>query len=351
MKEIHMREFDYDLPDDRIAQHPVPERDKSKLLVYKNGGISSVAFDTIGRYIPSGSLLVFNNTRVVRARLLFRKKSGAPVEIFCLEPLSPAGYEQSFGSRNPVEWKCLIGNLKKLKNENLKMVFSSGGKEHCLAADYLGEENDAWRIRFCWNSPGLSFGQVLEAAGHIPLPPYINREDSADDGIRYQTVYSSVKGSVAAPTAGLHFSQDLLARLREKGILQTELTLHVGAGTFQPVKTGVISGHEMHAEHFFVSKKTIELLLENLGSIIAVGTTTCRTLESLYWLGIRVINEGISVAGELFLDQWYPYGHPAGNISASQSIEALLRQMTIQNTQFLAASTRIIIVPNILVDK
>lgn len=340
-----MSEFDYDLPEERIAQHPLPERDKSKLLVYRNGEVSSAVFGNIYSYIPDDSLLVFNNTRVVRARLLFRRKSGAPVEIFCLEPLTPGDYEQSFASKVPVEWKCLIGNLKKWKKETLKMAFNKGRKEHFLTADYIGEEEEAWRIRFSWNSHELAFAEVMEAAGHIPLPPYITREDSEEDITRYQTVYSTVKGSVAAPTAGLHFTQALLDNLQEKGVKRTELTLHVGAGTFQPVKTKGISGHEMHAEHFFVTRETIELLLDNHNKIIAVGTTTCRTLESLYWLGVKVINEGLSVTENLFLDQWYPYTHVSVNISIRRSIEALLKQMSINKIEFITASTRAIIVP------
>ena len=344
MSDFLISDYDYELPDERIAQNPVSERDNSKLLVFEHGEIRSDLFKNLSSYIPPDHLLVFNNTRVIRARLLFSKNSGAAIEIFCIEPLAPADYSQSFGSKNPVEWKCLVGNLKKWKYESLETTFSHNGKEYTLKADNLGEENDARRIRFRWNDDKITFAEVLEATGHIPLPPYIDRDDTPDDVIRYQTIYSSIKGSVAAPTAGLHFTDDLLLKLSDKGIKRTELTLHVGAGTFKPVKTENISEHEMHTEHFTVTKPAIRDLLEYINKIIAVGTTTCRTLESLYWLGIKVIKGDSDIRNEIFLDQWEPY-RMNKVIAPEESLEALLREMNHLHVDRINASTRVIIMP------
>ena len=344
MSDFLISDYDYELPDERIAQNPVSERDNSKLLVFEHGEIRSDLFKNLSSYIPPDHLLVFNNTRVIRARLLFSKNSGAAIEIFCIEPLAPADYSQSFGSKNPVEWKCLVGNLKKWKHASLETTFSHNGKEYTLKADNLGEENDARRIRFRWNDDNITFAEVLEATGHIPLPPYIDRDDTPDDVIRYQTIYSSIKGSVAAPTAGLHFTDDLLLKLSDKGIKRTELTLHVGAGTFKPVKTENISEHEMHTEHFTVTKPAIRDLLEYINKIIAVGTTTCRTLESLYWLGIKVIKGDSDIRNEIFLDQWEPY-RMNKVMAPEESLEALLREMNHLHVDRINASTRVIIMP------
>ncbi len=344
MRKINIADYDYDLPVDRIAQYPVRERDKSKLLLFDGNNISSDSFTNIGNYLPEGSLVVFNNTRVIRARLLFRKKSGAGIEILCLEPLSPSSYEMSFASNGPVEWKCMIGNLKKWKSGIIFMKFHLNNKEYELYADKVSSEGETLRIRFGWNNSNITFSEVLEASGHIPLPPYITREDEKEDTDRYQTVYSSVKGSVAAPTAGLHFTRDLLDRLRAKGMKQVVLTLHVGAGTFQPVRAGNISEHKMHCEHFFVTKETINELLENQGRIIAVGTTSVRTLESLYWLGIKAINYPESNIDDLKVDQWEPYENDS-EISVKTSLTALSDFMTKYNCRVINASTKIIIIP------
>jgi S-adenosylmethionine:tRNA ribosyltransferase-isomerase len=344
LDKIDLNEYDYDLPDERIAQYPVAERDGSKLLVYRNSEISSDSFRNIDKYIQEDSLLVFNNTRVIRARLLFRKKSGSPVEVFCLEPINPAGYEMSFSSRQPVEWKCLVGNLKKWKNEILKLNFLVKGHECTLSAENIGSEKEARRISFAWDNSDLNFSEVLEGAGHIPLPPYIKRNDEENDNIRYQTVYSTVKGSVAAPTAGLHFTGDVLHRLTGKGVKQAELTLHVGAGTFQPVKGADISGHEMHCEHFFVTADTIKTLSENYGRITAVGTTTVRTLESLYWLGVKAYRDPSSVPDHLSVDQWEPYGDRC-TVSVKDSLAALCELLAKRKTNIISASTRILIIP------
>jgi S-adenosylmethionine:tRNA ribosyltransferase-isomerase len=344
MRDIDINEYEYDLPDDRIAQYPVNERDKSQLLIYKNDEISKDIFCNIDEHIPHESLLVFNNTRVIRARILFQKQTGAAIEVLCLEPLSPFDYAKSFGSKKPVEWKCIIGNLKKWKKGILKTIFKYNSIEYNLYAEKLNPEGDARRIKFSWNCKEAAFGEVIEATGHIPLPPYIGRNDDAEDIERYQTVYSSVKGSVAAPTAGLHFTGDVLGKIKSKGIKSVELTLHVGAGTFQPVKSNNVYEHKMHCEHFSVDTKTIELILETNGKIIPVGTTSVRTLESLYWLGVKIAQNPSESPGHLSLGQWEPY-ELTPNISAADSLKTLLNFLKIRNLRRLRASTSIMIVP------
>ena len=344
MRDIDLNEYNYDLPDNRIAQYPVKERDSSKLLIYKQGKISQDIFKNIDANIPADSLLVFNNTRVIRARILFRKDTGARIEVLCLEPLSPAEYELSLSSGEPVEWKCIVGNLKKWKSGMILTPFIYRGKNYNLTAEKLQSEGEAWRIRFKWNCRGISFGEVIEATGHIPLPPYINREDEAADYKRYQTVYSSVKGSVAAPTAGLHFTKRVFEKLKKKGIKSTEVTLHVGAGTFQPIKSDNISDHEMHCEHFYVSQQTIELLINNQGKIIPVGTTSVRTLESLYWLGVKLIKDLPVDGSDHSLGQWEPDNLDA-TITVTESLEALLNYLRKNNLTYLNAVTSIMITP------
>ena len=301
MKDISINDYDYDLPEDRIAQYPVKERDKSKLLIFRDGKIREDIFINIDEYLPPNSLLVFNNTRVIRARILFHKETGAVIEILCLEPIAPSDYALSFGSKEPVEWKCIIGNLKKWKTGILITTFIYRSKQYSLYAERLQQEGDAWKVRFRWNCPETGFGEVIESAGHIPLPPYIDREDEIEDNERYQTIYSRIKGSAAAPTAGLHFTDYVLGKIKGRGIKSAQLTLHVGAGTFQPVKTDDIFLHEMHFEHFLIDSGTIQLLIENLGKIVPVGTTSVRTLESLYWLGIKLIQNPLVEAPVLTL--------------------------------------------------
>jgi S-adenosylmethionine:tRNA ribosyltransferase-isomerase len=344
MKDINIADFDYELPEDKIAQYPVGQRDNSRLLLFDGENISSDVFGNLDRYIPADSLLVFNNTRVIRARLLFQKESGATIEILCLEPLSPAGYERSFTSVSPVEWKCIIGNVKKWKSGIISLGFRFDYKEYKLSAEKICAVGEAWRIRFIWNNIDLSFSEVIEASGHIPLPPYIVREDEKVDSDRYQTVYSAVKGSVAAPTAGLHFTENILGRLSGKGIRRTDITLHVGAGTFQPVKASNIANHEMHCEHFFVTIDTINELVENTGRIIAVGTTSVRTLESLYWLGVKTINETKNGFINMTIDQWEPY-YQNQDISIKESLTTLADKMVRNNLSVVDAKTKIIIIP------
>jgi S-adenosylmethionine:tRNA ribosyltransferase-isomerase len=343
IERIDIEEYDYNLPEDKIAQYPLNKRDESKLLIY-NGSIKSDVFSNLDKYIPEGSLLVFNNTRVIRARLLFRKTTGSTIEVFCLEPLTPSDYDRSFGSKDPVEWKCIVGNLKKWKNDIISADLEYNSQHYVLSARKIRTEGEALRIKFSWLPDDVSFGQVIEAAGHIPLPPYVKREDEDEDYIRYQTIYSSIPGSVAAPTAGLHFTDNVLARLTKKGIKSGFLTLHVGAGTFKPVKSSIISEHEMHTEHFFINYKDLEMLLRNRGKIIAVGTTSVRMLESLYWLGVKIISNRENNNIEFFIDQWEPYSEDS-NISFKNSIEALMSLMKRRNISFIHASTKIMIVP------
>ena len=344
MKDIDINDYDYDLPPEYIAQHPVNERDKSQLLIYRDDDIVKDTFRNIDEYLPPDSLLVFNNTRVIRARILFHKETGAVIEILCLEPLSPSDYSLSFSSKESVEWKCIIGNLKKWKRGVLTVSFEYDSKKYYLYAERLQPEDEAWRIRFSWNNQEISFGEVIEATGHIPLPPYITREDEKEDIERYQTVYSSIKGSVAAPTAGLHFTGNVFEKLKTRGIKSVELTLHVGAGTFQPVKVNNIVLHEMHCEHFFIDTKTIEILLENYGKIIAVGTTSVRTIESIYWLGVRLIKNPADSFPHFSLGQWESYEMGTG-FSVKQSLGALLKFLNEKNLSYLHASTSIMIVP------
>ena len=344
MIDIDINDYDYDLPDDRIAQYPVNERDKSQLLVFRDDTILKDIFCNIDEYIPPDSLLVFNNTRVIRARILFQKETGASIEILCLEPLSPFEYALSFSSKEPVEWKCIIGNLKKWKSGVLKTIFKYKEHEYNLFAENLYPEGEAFRIKFSWDCKELSFGEVIETTGHIPLPPYIDRDDEEEDIERYQTVYSRISGSVAAPTAGLHFTENVFGKFHDKGIQTVELTLHVGAGTFQPVKANNISLHEMHCEHFTVDTTTIELLLKNQGKIIPVGTTSVRTLESIYWLGVKIFLKTSDRANDLSLDQWEPY-KMIKTISVTDSLNALIQFLKDNGKNSLHASTSIIIVP------
>lgn len=344
MIKINLNEYNYGLPSEKIAQYPFPERDGSRLLIYNKKIISEDIFKNIVKFIPSNTLLVFNNARVIRARLLFQKETGSQIELFCIDPLSPIDHSLSFSSHGPVEWKCMIGNQKKWKSSTIRKIFIFNNEPHELVAERLNPEGDAWRIRFSWNSSELTFSDVIGTVGHIPLPPYITRPDEEDDAIRYQTIYSSVNGSVAAPTAGLHFSKDLFDKLLQNGIKTTELTLHVGAGTFQPVKSDNILDHEIHTEHFVVNSESIQILLKNIGAIMPVGTTSVRTLESLYWLGLKILNNPVIRPEELLLGQWEAY-EMDGSVPPGISLEALLLWMRRNGTASFHASTKILILP------
>ena len=336
--DFDISEYNYILPDEKIAQFPINERDMSKLLVSSEDGISEDVFRNIDKYLSKGHLLIFNNTKVVRARIYFRKETGALIEVFCIEPILPSDYERSFNSNGQVIWKCITGNLKKWKSGKLIKSFQYKGINYEFSAEKLCVHEDTLEIRFEWNNINLTFGEVLEIVGHTPLPPYINRKDVEDDVKRYQTVYAQVKGSVAAPTAGLHFTDLVFDKLHKKGIMTAEVTLHVGAGTFQPVKTKDVKDHEMHCEHFILSEKTIEKLLENKGKIIAVGTTSVRTLESLYWIGLKLPDKRPDDIENISVEQWEPYKPGRVSLTPEESLCNILKFLKIKGTPYLAAS-------------
>jgi len=340
--DIRIADYTYDLPPERIAKYPLPERDGSKLLVWDGSNISDHIFRELPALAEHDSLMVFNNTRVIRARLIFRKASGAIIEVFCLEPHRPSEFSLNLASGGPVEWKCLLGNLKRWKQGALESRFTSDGREYVLTAERTGSAGNAFTVRFSWNDSSLSFAGVLERLGHMPIPPYLDRDDEESDRRTYQTTYARVNGSVAAPTAGLHFTPALLNALDAAGIKRAEVTLHVSAGTFRPVKSELICDHMMHSEHFFVTKSTLKRLRDN--KTTAVGTTTVRTLESLYWLGIS-FSEGRWPAGEIpSISQWEPYKREC-DIDPSVAIDNLLAALDESGRERLEACTEIIIVP------
>jgi len=288
-KNIKITDFTYDLPNSRIAKYPLSQRDESKLLLWKNGKISRDTFKNIPEFLPENSLLVFNNTRVIHARIFFRKETGAKIEIFCLEPVDPADYQVAFQETEKVTWKCMLGNAKKWKEGILQKNIKIGRKEVTISAEKKIQEGNSFEIEFTWTN-GFSFAEIIELAGTLPIPPYLNRETEDSDEENYQTVYAKIDGSVAAPTAGLHFTEPVLSQLSEKNIVTREITLHVGAGTFQPVKSHTISGHTMHHEKVIIPKNILDDLRTAPGKIIAVGTTSVRSLESLYWLVLQLEN-------------------------------------------------------------
>ena len=338
---ININDYDYPLPDERIAKFPLSERDSSKLLVYRGGEIIERHFSDIPEMLPEGSLLVFNNTKVVRARLVMHKPSGARVEVFCLEPHAPADYEHAFSVKGECEWSCIVGNLKKWKEGAVEIPFDYEGEHYTLQA-YIAERGTREHIvRFEWGAP-MTFGQLLEYLGRIPIPPYLNRESEDIDNTRYQTVYSRFEGSVAAPTAGLHFTQPLIEGMRERGFDFAEVTLHVGAGTFLPVKDEDATKHAMHTEHFDVTLSTLRKLRANYGNIVAVGTTSVRTLESLTALAWRIKN------GQAYdcatVGQWELYDVPA-EFSGEEALDILILYMEQQGLERLRAATEIMITP------
>ena len=280
-KHIHISEYNYPLPDERIAKFPLPVRDQSKLLVYRHGEVTEDIFTSLPEYLPKGSLMIFNNTKVIQARLHFRKETGALIEVFCLEPIQPNDYVLNFQQTEHAAWLCMIGNLKKWKDGTLKREMTVKGFPITLTATRGECKGTSHWVDFAWNNPEVTFADILEVFGELPIPPYLNRNTEESDKETYQTVYSKIKGSVAAPTAGLHFTPRVLEALQEKGIDLEELTLHVGAGTFKPVKSEEIEGHEMHTEYISVNRNTIKKLIDHDGCAIAVGTTSVRTLESV----------------------------------------------------------------------
>lgn len=343
-EQIRIEEFNYPLSDERIAKFPLTKRDESKLLVYRNGKIDEAVFKQLSDYLPQGSMLVYNNTRVIQARMLFQKETGAQIEVFCLEPVIPHDYALVFQQTESCSWLCLVGNLKKWKEGALHKTIRMGDKEVVLSAERIKTTGDSHLVRFSWNNPQVTFAELLDAAGILPIPPYLHRETRESDLQTYQTVYSKIKGSVAAPTAGLHFTPEVLAGLDAKGFTREEVTLHVGAGTFKPVKSEVIGDHEMHTEFISVRRSAIENIRTNLGRIIAVGTTSVRTLESLYYMGRTLVNNPDATSEELVVTQWTPY-HETEEVTAHEALTALLDYLDRNQTDTLLSATQIMIAP------
>ena len=346
-KHIRIKDYNYDLPDERIAKFPLPERDKSKLLVYNHGEVSQDVFSNITRYLPQGALMVFNNTKVIQARLHFRKETGSLIEIFLLEPALPTDYEQMFQTTGACSWYCLVGNLKKWKGGPLTTTVEMPGQPSVqLTAERDMSCETALKIDFKWTGDDkLSFAELIDKVGELPIPPYLNRNTQESDKTTYQTVYSKIKGSVAAPTAGLHFTQKVLADIDQHGIDREELTLHVGAGTFKPVKSEEIEGHAMHTEYVCIRRTTLEKLLQHNCEAVAVGTTSVRTLESLYYMGCKVkANPNVSL-DQLHVNQWEPYASTTTTITPAEAIGELIAYMDRNNLPSLHSSTQIIIAP------
>ena len=349
-KQIQIKDFNYDLPDNRIAKFPLPERDSSKLLVYRHGKVSEDVFTSLPSYLPQGDLMVFNNTKVIQARLHFHKETGAQIEIFCLEPIAPHDYALMFQQTGHCRWSCLVGNLKKWKTGTLSLTVTLDGEEVTLTATRGEDLGTSHLIDFDWNG-NATWAEILEATGELPIPPYLNRQTQESDKTTYQTVYSKIKGSVAAPTAGLHFTPKVLAELDGHGIDREEVTLHVGAGTFKPVKSEHIEGHEMHTEHICVHRSTIDKLIAHGGKCIAVGTTSVRTLESLYYIGVTLSRNPDATEEELHVPQWAPYEYAAETeqgkaaLTTLQALELIRDYMDRHDLQALHTSTQIIIAP------
>lgn len=346
-KHIHISEFNYPLPDERIAKFPLPVRDQSKLLLYRHGEVSEDVFTSLPQYLPAGSLMIFNNTKVIQARLHFRKETGALIEVFCLEPIQPNDYVLNFQQTEHAAWLCMIGNLKKWKEGTLKREMTVKGQPLTLTAERGACHGTSHWVDFRWNNPEVTFADILEVFGELPIPPYLNRETQESDKETYQTVYSKIKGSVAAPTAGLHFTPRVLDALSEKGVDLEELTLHVGAGTFKPVKSEEIEGHEMHTEYISVSRSTLQKLIAHEGKAVAVGTTSVRTLESLYHIGITLLNNPDATEDELHVRQWQPYemSAEASATPAADALQAIIRYLDRHGMETLHTSTQIIIAP------
>lgn len=360
-KHIHISDFNYELSDERIAKFPLQQRDHSKLLIYQHGEVSDDVFLNLPNHLPQGALMVFNNTRVIQARLHFRKETGALIEVFLMEPALPADYEQMFQTTGKCSWLCMVGNLKKWKEGPLMRDFEIKGKALTLSAtmdrnktmEKSGGTN--YWVDFEWDNPEVNFAEILEAVGELPIPPYLNRATQESDKTTYQTVYSKIKGSVAAPTAGLHFTDAVLHDLDQKGVVRDEVTLHVGAGTFKPVKSVEIEDHHMHTEYIVVHRHTFERLLQHDCSVIAVGTTSVRTLESLYYMGVKLSMNPQCTEEDLHVNQWEPYDLPHNEeglvlvdgepVSVEQSVRNLLDYLNRDGLEALHSSTQIIIAP------
>jgi len=349
--EIHIEDYNYGLDDARIAKYPLPERDASKLLHYKDGQVEENIFRQLPDLLPENALMVFNDTKVVPARLHFQRETGAIIEVFCLEPVQPVEYNTAFAATTSCSWKCVIGNAKKWKEDTLHLYNPDGNaavEKMGLEAVLEGREGQTGVVRFNWKD-GSPFSRVLEVAGTVPIPPYLNRESEAIDTERYQTLYAHIRGSVAAPTAGLHFTEDVLDRIRKKGIDTETVCLHVGAGTFLPVKSSLVSEHPMHREPFTVTKALLQQLAANNRPLVAVGTTSVRTLESLYYIGVSCIETGKPAD----VAQWAPYEREYA-YSTQEALQAIVDYLDREGLDALVAGTRIIIVPGFrfrLVDK
>lgn len=363
-KHIKISDYNYDLPDERIAKFPIAQRDHSKLLVYKHGEVSDDVFHHLPTYLPQGALMIFNNTKVIQARLHFRKETGALIEVFLMEPAEPTDYELMFQTTGHCSWLCMIGNLKKWKEGSLKRDFEIKGNKLTLSAtmrrgDALGSEaqkmvakgggTNYW-VDFDWDNDKVSFAEILEAVGELPIPPYLNRKTEESDKTTYQTVYSKIKGSVAAPTAGLHFTDAVLKDLDAHGTDREEVTLHVGAGTFKPVKSLEIEGHQMHTEYIVVHRRSLEKLIKHECRVIAVGTTSVRTIESLYYMGVHLLKHPEANEEELHVKQWDPYelsedGNLVDGITPMQAIQAIIDYLDRNGLEALHSSTQIIIAP------
>ena len=342
-RHIRISDYNYPLPDERIAKFPIAQRDHSKLLVYRKGEVSHDVFYNLPEYLPKGALMVFNNTKVIQARMHFRKDTGALIEVFLLEPACPSDYELMFQTSEKCSWYCLVGNLKKWKEGTLTREIKIKDTDVKVTATRGPIHGTSHRIDFTWTG-GFSFAEIIDAMGELPIPPYLNRETQESDKTTYQTVYSKIKGSVAAPTAGLHFTPEVLAAVDAHGVEREELTLHVGAGTFKPVKSEEIEGHEMHTEYVSVRRDTIRKLIAHDGCAIAVGTTSVRTLESLYYMGLKVIKNHDASEDELHVNQWEPYDTET-SVSTVESLTALGAWMDDHGLEVLHSSTQIIIAP------
>lgn len=342
MKEIDIDDFDYELPDERIAKYPLEKRDNSKLLVYDKGNIIDSRFSVLTDFIPANSLMIFNNSKVIQARMYFRKTTGALIEIFCLEPYKPHDYALVFQQTHKCSWVCLIGNLKKWKDGTLNKTISLKGTQITISAKRLQTNNDSHIVEFEWNDDSVSFADILDAGGELPIPPYLNRDTEEQDKQTYQTVYSKIKGSVAAPTAGLHFTEDVLNSLKLKSVETGEVTLHVGAGTFKPVKTHNVNEHIMHSEFISVQRDLIQHIIDHKGAIIAVGTTSVRTLESLYHIGAELLRNPQS---ELIkVSQFQPYEN-SNTYSKIEALTAIISYLDKHNLKTLIGETQIMIKP------
>jgi S-adenosylmethionine:tRNA ribosyltransferase-isomerase len=340
--EIRIEDYNYNLPDERIAKYPLPQRDGSKLLHYKDGNVTEKKFSEIASLLPEGSIMVFNDTKVVPARLHFQRSTGAHIEIFCLEPVQPEEYVTMFAVTDKCRWKCIVGNVKRWKNDTLNLYNPDSNEEVtslALKADLIERQGETSIVEFSWEG-GLPFSKVLEIGGSIPIPPYLNRNTEDVDLERYQTLYARFRGSVAAPTAGLHFTENVLQAIRERNITTETVCLHVGAGTFLPVKSSLVSEHTMHREPFVVTLDFLEKLLSKTGKLVAVGTTSVRTLESLYYVGVKCIETGVPAD----VDQWDPYSREY-SYTLDESLSALVDYLKKNNMKDIQLGTRIIIVP------